>query len=150
MYAGHTRLFIVVQTVHRFTNTDKNHTNKLQLIICMQMLLNKAQIPTTHDQTQSSSSLSYLCNPAFELSLLQLPGTSVSGVLQLELAPLLLLSLHLQLHFLQNCLQVQQNPPVLPSLPWKQRWQQACQPNMTPWYGIIVRYRYSTRCNWGN
>lgn len=62
------------------------------------------------------TSLSYLCNPAFELSLLQVPGTSVSGVLQLQLTPLLLLSFHLHLHFFQNCLQVQQNPPVLPSL----------------------------------
>lgn len=81
----------------------------------------KPQIP--HIITLSSS-LSYLCNPAFELSLLQLPGTSVSGVLQLELAPLLLFSLHLQLHFLQNRLQVQQNSPVFPSLHGNISWQQ--------------------------
>lgn len=81
----------------------------------------KPQIP--HIITLSSS-LIYLRNPAFELSLLQLPGTFVSGVLQLELAPLLLFSLHLQLHFLQIRLQVQQNSPVFPSLHGNISWQQ--------------------------
>lgn len=87
---------------------------------CLSTIIN----PRSHTLLPSSSS-SYLCNPAFELSLLQLPGTSVSGVLQLELAPLLLFSLHLQLHFLQNRLQVQQNSPVLPSLYGNNSWQQS-------------------------